>query len=214
MNAEGHLSKLELDLVMIEAARAETRAHVEQCTRCRSALDGMLRERDAFLIAHPRRPKMTERPRLDRRKIAGTLFALAAAIAMFVVIDPRTFRDPEVRAKGPTDVELWVKPSHGAAVRFQQQSLAAGDTLVFRYTTGKRYLLVLDVEASGKIAPVIAETDGSSLAIEPGKNEKLESAPLIEQLAQTLPKTDRNTLDVGALGAGDESSWLIVKEPR
>jgi hypothetical protein len=225
-----HPSRLDLDLLFVGSAPDATRAHVESCERCSRELALMHRMRDELLAAHP------HPPRIERSKTPW-LAAIAATILIGAVL--LVPRDRPERAKGSTIVDLWVNRG-GEAFLFEHQPLSRGDTLVFRYTSARRFLIVVDVERSGKISPVIAGPDGASIPIEAGSkktapqglrlddyrgrerviaifsDEKVESerlTALVRERFERLTPEDRDRLELGVLGLGDEASWLISKEP-
>lgn len=170
-----HPSRLTLDLALIGAAPAADAAHIAACARCHAALAALDEERQVFLEAHPTPPpRTTERatpaarsasePRSTRRTLRAALAITAAAaaiIALAFVVRPPDKKT--ARMKGATQAELWIKRST-ETFAFDGRPLQQGDTLVFRYTTERKHLTVIDAEASGKIEVVIDQ------AIEPGSN--------------------------------------------
>jgi hypothetical protein len=158
MNGEAHPSRLALDLALIGAAEAADAAHIGACARCRGRLERMEKDRDAFLTAHPQLAAPKPKTEHKRRLWIPALAAAAAILAVVFLARPPQNTE---RMKGGTHVELWVK--RGAeSFAFDGRALATGDTLLFRYTTTRKHLTVIDAEASGKIAVVIDQP------IEPG----------------------------------------------
>ncbi|MCK6550139.1 hypothetical protein L6R52_30165 [Myxococcota bacterium] len=243
---EGCLSSLGLDLATIGAADDAARAHLAACDRCRARVDARRAEDAAFVAATPidaRAAAIERRARVEQRgrlRVLAIGAALAASIAGAVVfVPPRGRPTATERMKGATIAELFVDRG-GEITRWAEQPLAEGDTLVFRYTTTRRHLLVLDVEASGEISVIVASLEGTSVPIEPGRDQTapqgmrldayagrervialfsdapLEAAPLVEALAahlRALPPEARAKLDLGPLDVdADVASWLLEKE--
>lgn len=254
MSDERCLSSLALDLAVVGAADEASRGHVERCARCRGRVDVRRREDAAFLASTPiakavadverRASTPPARTALDAHRhrapwvgaavLAG---ALAASIAGAVLFVP----PPTERAKGSTIADLFVDRD-GTIARWSGQPLTEGDTLVFRYTSTKRFLLVLDVEGSGDVSVIVASADGTSAPIEPGRDRTaregmrlddyagpervialfsdtpLEAAPLVERLRARVEALDaeaRAALELGPVDVdADAVSWLVSKEAR
>jgi hypothetical protein len=170
MNERAHPSRLALDLALIGAAGAEDAMHVAGCADCQARLKTMEAERDSFLARHPAMPA---RPRPARRSPLRYLAPLALAASVLLVALIFRPGGPSERAKGTTAAELWVKRGEESFV-FRGQPLQEGDTLVFRYTSTRKHLTVIDAEVSGKIEVVIDQ------AIEPGSDRTAPSGVLLD----------------------------------
>lgn len=181
-----HLSNLVLDELAAEVASprsADARAHLDGCAKCQTALATLQRERQEFLarfptrgaleVAAPRRAAKRRRPVWWSWLVGGSLALSTAALLVFVRPADGPVRSDGARVKGDTLVELAVGRGP-ASMPYVGQALRAGDRLAFRYSTTKRWLVLLNVDERGEVTVVVPEVGTSSLAIEPGQQQRLE----------------------------------------
>lgn len=248
--AQEHPSRRELDALLLGEVAASVSAHVEGCGHCRGRLDAMREVHEGFLERYPtleslprrapEQPRRVERSgaRLWRPVFLGASFAAAAAV-LVVALVPEQGVEPTIRAKGASIVELAVDRG-GASVAPEGQPLRAGDHLGLRYTTTLRYLMLLSVEASGRVSIYLPQDGAQSIAIRPGRQVVLEQGVelddyvgperLIALLSEAPLRVDevraavgeafaqlgaeaRDTLDLPPLPVSAEQfSWLLHKE--
>ena len=197
---------------------AAVSAHLEGCPECRQRLETRTSADEGFLARyptvealagrHPRpsRPASARPPRwlVLRLSLGG---AIVAAAAVLLVVFPRpggapTVHDPRAgleprggaaleRVKGDSIVELAVRRGT-QSFRFDGQPLRTGDLIALRYSTERRFLLLLTVEASGKISQLVPASGGASQAIQPGRKVllaqglRLDAYPGSERLVALL----------------------------
>jgi hypothetical protein len=221
-----HASLLALERHRFGETAGEIRAHIEGCDHCRERLRAMESDDRAFMIRHPTARSIGVRPRRRVDRIAP-LIALAACAAGLLLLLP----DPETtRMKGETHVELIVR--RGAETfPFDRRPLRRGDTLLFKYTSTRRHMLLAGMEASGevsifvpdatlepgqnRIAPQGLELDdyqGSERVILLLSDEPLDAAE-VERALVTQARRDPLVSPRFEYDA-DQVSWLIEREPR
>lgn len=251
-----HPSRVDLErhvAGLLDSADSAVEDHIGSCDSCAARVQQMRASDEEFLAQFPSRDALaqTRAPRPVKRR--GWLLpwglplaaALAAAVALFALRMPTPTQspaDPRVRIKGDSLLELAVKRG-GRSARYQGQKLRAGDLLAFRYTTNKRYLLLVSLEQSGKLNVFFADATGRrSMAISPGRrvalgrgveldayqgserllalftNAPLEVAVIRRVIAaryRALSRTARPELKIGQLPhGGDQFSWLLRRAGR
>lgn len=181
-----HVSPLVLDELAADVTSpksAHARAHVDGCAQCQTALATLQQQRQDFLARFPTRGALdVAAPRRlpARRRAAWWTWLVGSSVALSTAVLLMTMRPTEetvgaygVRAKGGTMVEIAVGRG-SSSMPYVGQALRAGDRLAFRYSTTKRWLVLLDVDERGEVTVVVPEVGTSSLAIEPGQQQRLE----------------------------------------
>jgi len=218
-----HASRFALERHRLGETEGELRAHIESCAECRDRLRAMESDDRAFMIARPNLTSIGVRPKLNR---IAPILALAACIltALLVLPDPDT-----TRMKGDSHVELMVR-REGATFSFDEQPLRPGDTLLFKYTSTRRHMLLAGVEASGDVSIFVPDAK-----LEPGQNRiapqgielddyrgserviiLLSDAPLDadEVRRALLSHAQSDPLETPSFDYdADQVSWLIEREP-
>ena len=222
-----HASLFALERHRLGETEGEVRGHIERCDGCLERLRTMESDDRAFLIARPNLGSIGVRESPKRADWIAPLFALAACTAAVLLALPEP---PETtRMKGDSHVELLVRRG-GETFAYDQRPLREGDTLLFRYTSDRRHMLLAGVEDSGDVSIFVPDA-----ALEPGQNRLapqglelddyagnervillLSDEPLdaeaIERTLATHARTDpleTPQLDYDA----DQVSWLIRREP-
>lgn len=221
-------SRLELDRALL----GETPEDPELTARLAALRDEDL----AFLAAYPTQEALARATRQPRRAPLFAAVGLAVAAAAGFVVGP-SLRPQEVRAKGDDAVTLFVQRG-GVAEPFTGQAVRARDTLVFRYSTHRGFMLVMGLSAA-HAEPWIAR-EGRSVGVEPGQARaapfgvQLDEAPEPERVVVLLsqapldatevaraleaglkaaPPDARAALDPGPLELeAHVTSWLLTKE--
>lgn len=253
-----HPSELALDELVAGVTTDRARAavsHLEECTRCSERVAMLRRSNDEFLQRFPAAKDLPRRAVIELgqanagvrawRRWLWPMGAAALAAALFAVVlipavnDETT--DAGVRVKGGSIVDVAVARD-GNFSPFSDQRLREGDRLAFRYTTTKRFLMVVSLEASGRVFVVLPAEGSASMPIDPGVRRRLENGvqlddyPGAERLIALLSDTpldaaevqkrvtdaynglmapERETLEIPDLGLGaDQLSWLVRKESR
>jgi hypothetical protein len=257
-----HLSSLMLEklhLGMLDDPDGTLRAHCETCPRCQEQLAALHAADARFLERFPTEAALVQksharspgRPIYQRWPTAALVgLALAAVVALMLVRPswysifhgaPSAKHGAELaeRIKGQSIMEIAVSRA-GSSFQFYGQPLLTGDTLVFRYTSNRSFLMLLSLEASGK-AQVLLPTDAQmSMPIERGakirlqqgvelddylgpellvalfSDEPLSAEEVIAEVRRrhaSIKGEMRSHLVLGPLPfAADELSWLLKKE--
>ncbi|MBI5510521.1 MAG: hypothetical protein HY903_17325 [Deltaproteobacteria bacterium] len=241
--------------------REGVEVHLARCAECREALDAARAAHDRFLARYPaletlparrKSPAVREEDpgagwldwlrasRSTRRFTWG--LGLAAATAVAILMVPRFQPLPPetgIRLKGGSSVELFVARGDRSQL-FSGQPLRAGDRLAIRYSTEHRYLMLVSVEASGKISVLLPADGEASMPIEPGHARRLDDgveldaypgperwvalltdqpltrADVVRTLSAAMLDAGGTTRLTAALEplpfAGEQLSWLLTKE--
>lgn len=149
-----------------ELAGGERRAfesHLGSCARCAATLADLVAEKRAFQVAIPFsaferavEERTGRRRRLSWRAILWPLCALGAAAALLLV--PRTEEQPWDGVKGGGAVlRVFARAESGARAVEPGEALGAGDALRLQAGAGgRRFLLVVSVDADGRVQPWLA----------------------------------------------------------
>jgi hypothetical protein len=187
------LSAYRLDCFRLSALTAEeeaaVRAHLDGCTRCRTALEAQQKDAADFAASAP---PLQKRPAPRRIGVWATA-ATALAATLLITLWPHA----GVRRKGPP-VSVGMYVQHGQAVRraLPGEVVAPGDALRFVYSSAEpAYLAILSVDGAGTAS--VYFPDGP-LAV---------SMPMAEEAALPLG----TQLD-GVLGA-EEVVALFCQQP-
>lgn len=181
-----HLSLLVLDELAADVTSTKTahaRAHVDGCAKCQTALATLQQQRQEFLTRFPTRGALevaVPRRLPARRRATWWSWLVGGTVALSTAVLLVTMRPTEetvgaygARAKGGTMVEIAVGRGP-SSMPYVGQALREGDRLAFRYSTTKRWLVLLDVDERGEVTVVVPEVGTGSLAIEPGQQQRLE----------------------------------------
>ena len=177
-----HPSRLVLDRVLartLDDPDGEIGRHIESCERCRQRLKSIERAHRQFLETYPNEEALSkEAPesQASRTSSPGWRWALggSAAVAaatlliLFLAPKPPTDKPSGIREKGGTVVELAIRRG-SRQFDYRGQKLQGGDVLAFRYTTKRRYLILLSLEASGKVQIFLPRKSEHSIPIKAGK---------------------------------------------
>jgi hypothetical protein len=216
-----HASLFALERHRLGETEGDLRAHIESCDQCRERLRRMQSDDRAFIIARPNLRSIGVRPKI---RIAP-LVALAACVLAAIVVLP----DPDTtRMKGDSHVELIVR--RGAETfPFDERPLREGDTLLFKYTSARRHMLLAGVEDSGEVSIFVPHA-----TLEPGQNRiapqgielddhrgkervivLLSDAPLDAGEVQQALAAQADPLETPHFDYdADQVSWLIEREQR
>ncbi len=241
-----HPSDLALDehLAGLATERAASAAaHLATCPACAARATALRAGYDAFLAHHPRPERAPAVLSLGRRRVwaLGGVFAAAAAALVAVVVVDGPPAPSGVRSKGGSILEIAVGRD-GASMPFADQPLRAGDRLAFRYRSTAAHLLLVSLEASGKITVLLPPGGQQSMAIVPGQQQRLadgvelddypgtelllaffSAVPLataevesaIRAAFAALPPDERGQLALPTLPLpAEQLRWLLTKEPR
>lgn len=233
--------------------------HVEACPRCERKVEQLTAQYQQFLRRLPspealeaavgQRPAAASPGRWPWQRLA-LVGALSAATAAMVALLPLELdRAPgqpggaprsQDRIKGQSILQLSVRRG-AASFPFKAQPLQAGDRLGLRYTSARRYLLLLSLEQSGKGTALVQDPQRQqSLAITPGKQLRLDQGVLLDDYLgqerlvalfsdtplrvprvlrlvsrrfKALGPAERAALRLGRLPLpADQLSWLITKQ--
>ena len=249
----GHLSHLILDQLRAGVLDdpGPARAHLDVCPRCRARLDAMASADARFLERFPSEAALVRQrpaPAPVRRSWPAVLVGAAAtaAVVLALVLLPVGPQPPgregtSERTKGSSWMEIAV--SRGASsFPYAGQPLREGDILVFRYSSPRAYLLLLTLEASGRVRVLLPVDGRTSMSIQRGAKIRLpqgielddypgperlialfSDGPLsaaevtteVERRHAALRERARAELALGPLPfPGDSLSWLLSKERR
>jgi hypothetical protein len=225
ITTEEHPSAYAIDRFLLGEGPPELRAHLEQCESCGLKIAALASEDEAILRDFPTPASiglraLPARPARVRRRALPIALALAASILLFVAIMSPRFDDTDTRVKGESTVELLVRRDD-RSFPYAGEKLRAGDTLAFRYTTERRFMVVIGVEASGKAQVHVAT------AIDPGQNRiakdgvRLDAYDGAERVHVFLSDEALDSeallrdLELGRMSErAEHHSWLIEKEHR
>jgi hypothetical protein len=210
----------------------------------RAQVDALRADDAAFLARYPDSAALSRAAR-PRPRAFGWMGGLAGLAIAAVLLMPRGEGDAPtsaarsatsgVRAKGDSAVRLYVLRGE-VAVPFEGRA-AAGDILVIRHRTERRFMLVMGLGEQGASAWLAA--NGRSVRIRDGEDHTaetgvrlddapgperifvvlsdapLEAAVVAERIERGLveaTEAERGRLDPGPLGLGaDVQSWLLDK---
>ena len=113
----------------------------------------------AFMVAHPTLRSIGVKT-TNRIDWIAPLMAFAACTGAFLLALPME----TTRIKGDTHVELLVRRA-GETFPYQEQPLREGDTLLFRYTSARRHMMLAGIEASGDVSIFVEDAE-----LQPGQN--------------------------------------------
>jgi hypothetical protein len=260
-----HPSQLVLDRYqaqLLEDPDGSVQAHISSCERCQIRLASMVTTDEAFLARYPDESALLARRDLKnqrgtraekdtswwpRRPLAlGFSLAGALAIAAAVLViranpdSPLKSDEPTERIKGGSSMELAIRRD-GRSFPYQGERLRPGDVIAFRYTTRQQHLILLSLEATGKIQVFFPADAKKSGEIQPGAQIQLtqgfeldtyrgperiiaifSDSPLevdavtriVRDRFSSLGSADRAQIKLGQLSLpGDQLSWLIQKDP-
>lgn len=148
-------------------------SHLAGCAHCQATLDDLAADKRAFQAAMPfaafeaglARRTERARPFWSRRLVLWPLLAAGAAAAALVLM-PASGTSPGawdgIKGGGPS-LRYYVKTVVGARPGVDGEALRAGDALRLQAGAGgRKYLLVIGVDADGKIYPWLS-ADGRSV---------------------------------------------------
>jgi hypothetical protein len=156
-----HLSLFTLERDRLGESDERARAHVGACDECATRLRRMETDDRTFMIAKPNLASIGVGPKKTIR-IVAPLLALAACVLAMVSIAPP---DESTRMKGDSSVELFVRREGQTFPYAPDVALRQGDTLLFRYTSLRKHMLLAGVEASGDVSIFVPDAE-----LEPGQN--------------------------------------------
>lgn len=241
-------SSLDLDKYLAGEASPELRARVEASAEAMREVERRRAVGAEFLARFPDPASLAEARRApnragERRRIpvartatvaAAAALAAAAGVVLFLVPPAPPGEAPyTLRAKGGSALELFANGDAHAPLG-PEARLHPGDTLELRYRSAQRRLLLLSVEASGRVAVLFDRR------LEPGEDRRLDQRLVLDEYlgselllaalsdealdASALERAVAAALESGvaleavpsrlALDGAELRAWLIRKEPR
>jgi hypothetical protein len=188
LRREGCLSDLALDRLLAHEGGSimqNTREHIATCERCRTRMEALRCERDAFVAHGPsldvRRGDERSRRASAWRRAGGAALILAAAAVFVLWLRPRD-RDGigETQLKGHAHLGFYVKHHDVVTLGTPGQCVQPGDSLRFVYTSAEPvYFAILSLDGAGHAS---AYYPISRLAerVEPAVARPLESSTVLD----------------------------------
>lgn len=153
------------------ADQADVSRHVQTCEGCQRELADLAADRSAVALSVPwtriearlAAASTSRRARRLRTMILAPL-GICAALTLWLA-DDRAPSLPEVRSKGAVGLSFAVREETGAREGIDGEALRAGDAIRIRYSAGGApYLLVVGVDADGRVFPYFEENGQSRRA--------------------------------------------------
>lgn len=149
------------------------RMHTDDCAECRSVLQDFTVTRAALRTTLPFAALEARLERSPRRFLSGWRTGLIAAGALATVLGavllaPRSIVSesrPTTQTKGTSTLDFVVKSGEQVRAGNDGDRLRPGDALEFRYdSNGLGYVLIVGVDADGKVFPYVTSGDRSATA--------------------------------------------------
>ena len=165
--------------------REEAEAHLAGCARCEARVEAMRQDAADFLARRPaaaltgalatreRGPGLWERlRRLLTRPALGLGLAAAVTAGLVLTVWPGPSEgppdEPKTRLKTAVALEFHVLSGGAVSHGTSGDTLHPGDRIQLRYSTPEHgWLVVVSLDSRGAVTPFY-DSDGRSLAIEPG----------------------------------------------